>query len=170
MALSHGQYEKRTRKVKSDCLVAKTIEISSWGKLSKWRWPSWFPLFPAWLHCLSIYFLLFLYGIGNRHPFVHFKQSSHLFLPFCCIHGVQLIPAFVLSLARTIATALSNVFIVTVLVEGYQVCKSTIECERWRAPMETALFRSIQVAYTLSRTAEIHELTIYLDPKSEKQQ
>ena len=36
--------------------------------------------------------------------------------------------------------------------------------------METALFRFIQVAYTLSRTAETHELAIYLDPKSEKQQ
>ena len=74
---------------------------------------------------------------------------------------MQLIPAFVLSLARTIAMALGNVFIVTVSVEGYQVCGRTIECERRRAPTETALFRSTQVAYTLSRTTETLELAIY---------
>ena len=56
-----------------------------------------------------MHFLTFYYGIGNRHPFVHFKGLSHLFLSLCCIRGVQLIPAFVLSLTRTTATALSNI-------------------------------------------------------------
>ena len=60
--------------------------------------------------------------MGNRHPFVHFRQFSRSFMNFLCIHGVQLIPAFVLSSARTTAMALSNVFIVTASVEGYQVC------------------------------------------------
>ena len=58
------------------------------------------------------------------------KNYPIYFSLLCCIRGAQLIPAFVLSLARTSAMALGNVFIVTVSVEGYQVCTRTIECER----------------------------------------
>ena len=35
-----------------------------------------------------------------------------------------------------------------------QVCKTTTKCKRWRAPAEAVLFRTIQVAYALSPTAE----------------
>ena len=58
-------------------------------KLSDWQWPLWFPSFPAWLPCLCIHFLTFCNGIGNRHPFVHFKGLSHVFLSLCYILGVQ---------------------------------------------------------------------------------
>ena len=62
----------------------------------------------------------------------HLCISNNYPIYFCLYAAFvhSLIPAFVLYLARTIAMALGNVFIVTVSVEGYQVCTRTIECER----------------------------------------
>ena len=112
---------------------------------------------------LLIYLFLKIFLWNWESPPICAFQTVIQFICLFLMHSRSAVnPCICFIFGKNYRKALSNVFIVITSIAEYQVCKRNTECKRPRAPTETAPFRPIQVAYTLSHTAEKLEHYIYI--------
>ena len=104
---------------------------------------------------LLIYLFLTIFLWNWESPPICAFQTIFSFISVFLLHSWSAVnPCICFIFSENYRNGLRQCFYCNGLGRRKQVCKTTTKCKRWRAPAEAVLFRTIQVAYALSPTAE----------------